>query len=276
MAINAASKVIRFLVLVVFFQATSVNARDVIAVVSDIHLVFGNPAHPNQETFNNFLKVMKSRREITDIVINGDIFDGPSLVRLARQQRIDVIVGVLRYVQNETGVRIHFNLGNHDQLAEHKEGKWVVDESFSLDLKAAIEEAGIAVIGTDPRKIYRYSIGATKLEISHFPFATSKEMVAQAERFSWHQRAHAKTTNVSQNVLLSDEFTRVMGDSHTPLEDTRLKIFNAGKLAETSSLPLEPNTFLITRNGRGRLMVINSDGTVSRFKTSSITCRSLF
>ena len=277
MRISSVLKLIGAIALAGLVHITPVYAQNAIVVVSDLHLMFGNADHPNQRAFNNFLKIIKTDPEITDVIVNGDIFHVPTLRHVDRSQRITLVIEVLRQIQRETGARVHFNFGNHDQLTEKKQGRSSVDESFSAELKDAAEKAGIAVIGTDPHRIYEYRIGNTKFEISHFPFATSKSMVGQAERFSSNRRAFIKVTDVSQQIVENDGVVRIMSDSHTPLMDVDLNVFNTGKLAETIDLPQEPNTFLVVRNGQGRLMTVHDNGTVSRFRfRKSYSCSDLF
>lgn len=272
---NSVFKITGVLIFVASAHSTPVFAQNVVAVVSDIHLMFGDPGHPNQQAFDNFLKIMKDHPEITDIIVNGDIYHGPTVARVERQQRIKMVVDVLHQLHSETNAQVHFNVGNHDQQSEHRQGQSIVDETYSVELKAAIEKSGVPVIGIDPLQIYEYKIGNNKFLISHHPFATSETMIEQAERFSWNKRAYTKVTKVPQNILEYDGVPRIMSDSHTPLWDPVRKIFNTGKLAKTENLPNEPNTFLIFHEGRGQLMTINNNGTVTKFRRP-LSCRALF
>src|SRR5262249_18777009 len=146
--------------------------------------------------------------------------------------------------------------------------------AFSEKLKAAVEREGIKVIGTDPNKTYKVAIDGHNIEISHKPFIKTQTTTDQSSHFKDNEGAYNKVNNVKE-LTESDGVTRIMSDSHTPLIDKYMKVYNTGKLAQTADMPHEPNTILsIKRNGQGELYQIHGDGKLSPFrpqgKTSSL------
>jgi predicted phosphodiesterase len=227
-----------------------------IMVISDFHLHHGVADDVNRITFDQVMKVLSQNGSITDVIVNGDVLDGPSVMGLSNAERIRETVSILLEIKKSTSARVRFNFGNHDEKLD--------EPGFSQELKLAVETAGIQVIGTDPKAVYDLNLGGLKLRISHFPFVKTQFTSAQSKRFSNELLMYQLVNNNLPLLIEADGIIRIMSHSHSPLIDKRLGVVNTGSLS--TDISGEPNTMLhIDSTGHFELYTVRADGEPEKY-----------
>jgi hypothetical protein len=244
-----------------------------------------NIAQQNAFAAAEFTNYVRKQSAVSDIILNGDIFHGPSMQALSPEQKAQAMVKFLFDFQERTGKSLHFNPGNHDAHVVYTDGVGVpspdfpglLKKYFALEL-AERQKSGkapkVALIGAedsrfgDFKAIYDYEIGGKKFKIAHAPFAATEATVGHAESFrASNLRAFNKVALVDI-IKDADGVYRIQSDSHTPQQDKALRVFNTGKLAVDETVPFPQKSFLLIDDEGGQLYELDLKGGARTFDPS--------
>ncbi|MEO0336257.1 MAG: metallophosphoesterase [Pseudomonadota bacterium] len=276
-----------FTLLLLLLQSFVAEGREpeTFAVVSDFHLRFSQEAEriesisraedvvqtdEHWRAFEGMMRYLESRADIEHVIINGDLFDGLSTIKLDMDDRALLIRSFLLYMKKRLGKTLHFNIGNHDEAWDFSTLPPVYSPSFTNVLVPVLEslsDQGIHLIGDNSQVMFPYSIGEVNFEISHVPFVKTEELERQLQRMPLIERGgelveYSAARKVTVQPYLSEEqqndgVIRLFGDNHTPLSDSVMRVHDSGKLTSDRFLPLEPPSFLIVNSlGAGMLMEV--------------------
>jgi UDP-2,3-diacylglucosamine pyrophosphatase LpxH len=219
-----------------------------LTIVSDLHLGYKNA---DKDSFNRFLDSLQSDKEITDLILSGDIVD------MWRRDAAGVFLEnwdvVQKIISLKQRMRVHYVAGNHDyhvlQMRGHSypfsfakdlkfiDGKYTYMICHGLEFdphqKAAVMEA-LCHVMYDPIENFEDLFGG----VTQPPEKRLSQILKDVE-------------HIACSAIKKDEML-VFGHTHHPFINEAENLVNTGSWVKDSTVH---NTFVEIENGKPRLYI---------------------